>query len=263
MIRRHPYLAALAAAAGLAACAASGASQVAAPVDSEAASFVPPEIEGYLAASDLDGAALIGPPPAPDSPRGRSDAARFAETRALEGTDRWAKAAADADLWGGKALKGYACAAGLDVNPQTTPVTVHILERVEQDVRTIGTPAKDHYGRPRPLIGNDEPICVARAEWMKTNASYPSGHSMTGWAWALVLAELAPAKANELMAAGKEMGTSRVICGVHYESDVEAGRDLAAAMVARMHADAEFRADMEKARREVARLSAPPAGCGR
>lgn len=97
---------------------------------------------------------------------------------------------------------------------------------------------------------------------MKTNASYPSGHAMTGWAWALVLAELAPAKANELMAAGKEMGTSRVICGVHYESDVEAGRDLAAAMVARMHADAEFRADMEKARREVARLSAPPSGCG-
>jgi len=262
MIRIHPYLAALAAAAGLAACAASGVSQVAAPADAEAASFVPPEIEGYLTAADLDGAALIGPPPAPDSPRGRSDAARFAETRALEGGARWKKAAADADLWGGKALKGYACAAGLDVNPKTTPVTVHILERVEQDVRTIGTPAKDHYGRPRPLIGNDAPICVARAEWMKTNASYPSGHAMTGWAWALVLAELAPAKANELMAAGKEMGTSRVICGVHYESDVEAGRDLAAAMVARMHADAEFHADMEKARREVARLSAPPSGCG-
>ncbi|MBC7168999.1 phosphatase PAP2 family protein [Phenylobacterium sp.] len=262
MIRIHPYLAALAAAAGLAACAASGVSQVAAPVDSEAASFVPPEIEGYLTAADLDGAALIGPPPAPDSPRGRSDAARFAETRALEGSARWKKAAADADLWGGKALKGYACAAGLDVNPKTTPVTVHVLERVEQDVRTIGTPAKDHYGRPRPLIGHDAPICVARAEWMKTNASYPSGHSMTGWAWALVLAELAPAKANELMAAGKEMGTSRVICGVHYESDVEAGRDLAAAMVARMHGDAEFRADMEKARREVARLSGPPSDCG-
>lgn len=262
MIRIHPYLAALAAAGGLAACAASGVSQVAAPADAEAASFVPPEIKGYLTAADLDGAALIGPPPAPDSPRGRSDAARFAETRALEGSARWKKAAADADLWGGKALKGYACAAGLDVNPKTTPVTVHILERVEQDVRTIGTPAKDHYGRPRPLIGNDAPICVARAEWMKTNASYPSGHAMTGWAWALVLAELAPAKANELMAAGKEMGTSRVICGVHYESDVEAGRDLAAAMVARMHADAEFHADMEKARREVARLSAPPSGCG-
>jgi acid phosphatase (class A) len=49
---------------------------------------------------------------------------------------------------------------------------------------------------------------------------------------------------------------------MHYPSDVEAGRDLAAAMVARMRANPEFRADMEKARREVARLKAPPSGCG-
>jgi len=64
-----------------------------------------------------------------------------------------------------------------------------------------------------------------------------------------------------LLEAGKEMGESRVICGMHYPSDVEAGRDLAAAMVARMRANPEFRADMEKARREVARLKAPPSGC--
>ena len=60
MIRLHPSLAALAAAAGLAACAMSGASPVAAPpVDSAAARFVPPEIEGKLAASDLAGAVTV------------------------------------------------------------------------------------------------------------------------------------------------------------------------------------------------------------
>ncbi len=262
MIRMHPTLAALAFAAGLSACAAAPANTPATLAEPSSPSFVPPEIDGYLAAADLDGAALIGPPPAPDSPRGRADAQRFEETRSLEGTARWAKAAADADLWGGKALKGYACAAGLDISPQTTPVTAHILERAEQDVRTIGTPAKDHYARLRPLIGNDKPVCVPRAPWMEMNASYPSGHSMTGWAWALILVELAPDKAGPLLEAGKEMGESRVICGMHYPSDVEAGRDLAAAMVARMRANPEFRADMEKARREVARLSAPPSGCG-
>jgi len=262
MTRLPPALAALAFAAGLAACAAAPAHAPTTLAESSSPSFVPPEIDGYLTAADLDGAALIGPPPAPDSPRGRADAQRFEETRSLEGTARWAKAAADADLWGGKALKGYACAAGLDISPQTTPVTAHILERAEQDVRTIGTPAKDHYARLRPLIGNDKPVCVPRAPWMETNASYPSGHSMTGWAWALILVELAPDKAGPLLEAGKEMGESRVICGMHYPSDVEAGRDLAAAMVARMRANPEFRADMEKARREVARLSAPPSGCG-
>lgn len=262
MIRLHPAVAALAFTVSLSACAAAPAPAPIALAEPDSPSFVPPEIDGYLTAADLDGAALIGPPPAPDSPRGRADAQRFEETRALEGTARWAKAAADADLWGGKALKGYACAAGLDISLQTTPVTAHILERAEQDVRTIGTPAKDHYGRLRPLIGNDKPVCVPRAPWMEINASYPSGHSMTGWAWALILVELAPDKAGPLLEAGKEMGESRVICGMHYPSDVEAGRDLAAAMVARMRASPEFRADMEKARREVARLSAPPSGCG-
>ena len=262
MIRMPQALAALAFAAGLSACAAAPAHAPAALAEPDSPGFVPPEIDGYLSANDLDGAALIGPPPAPDSPRGRADAQRFEETRSLEGTDRWAKAAADADLWGGKALKGYACASGLDISPQTTPVTAHILERAEQDVRTIGTPAKDHYGRLRPLIGNDKPVCVPRAPWMEINASYPSGHSMTGWAWALILVELAPDQAGPLLEAGKEMGESRVICGMHYPSDVEAGRDLAAAMVARMRANPAFRADMDKARREVARLKAPPSGCG-
>ncbi|HMO42582.1 MAG TPA: phosphatase PAP2 family protein [Phenylobacterium sp.] len=249
---------------GLGACAADSAAPRPAVLagDPDSATFVPPEIEGYLKAGDLDAVALLGPPPAPDSPRGLADAQRFEETRSLEGSDRWAKAAADADLWGGKALKGYACAAGLDISPQTTPVTAHILERAEQDVRTVSTPAKDHYGRLRPLIGNDKPICVPRALWMEINASYPSGHSMTGWAWALILVELAPEKAGALLDAGKEMGESRVVCGMHYPSDVEAGRDLAAAMVARMRANPAFRADMEKARREVARLKAPPSDCG-
>jgi acid phosphatase (class A) len=262
MIRVHSAIISLAFAFGLSACAAAPASAPRALAEPDSPGFVPPEIDGYLTANDLDGAALIGPPPAPDSPRGRADAQRFEETRSLEGTDRWAKAAADADLWGGKALKGYACASGLDISPQTTPVTAHILERAEQDVRTIGTPAKDHYGRLRPLMGNDKPVCVPRAPWMEINASYPSGHSMTGWAWALILVELAPDKAGPLLAAGKEMGESRVICGMHYPSDVEAGRDLAAAMVARMRANPAFRADMDKARREVARLKAPPSGCG-
>ncbi|HEX5378317.1 MAG TPA: phosphatase PAP2 family protein, partial [Phenylobacterium sp.] len=91
------------------------------------------------------------------------------------------------------------------------------------------------------------------AEWMKTNASYPSGHSMVGWSWALVLSELAPDRADGLLAAGRSIGDSRVICGVHYQSDVEAGRTLSAAMVARLHADPQFEADLAQARAELAK----------
>jgi acid phosphatase (class A) len=53
-----------------------------------------------------------------------------------------------------------------------------------------------------------------------------------------------------------------VICGVHYQSDVEAGRQLGAAMVARLHAEPAFEKDLAAARAELARDHAAPAGCG-
>lgn len=253
------------AALGLAACAATTTAQNAPPVDeSLSAPLHPPstDLTGYLAAGDLNGAALLGPPPEPGSLTGKADQARFDETRALKDGPRWKQAIVDNDLWGGGALKQYACKMGVSIDEKQTPAALRVLHRVELDVRTVGKPAKDAYNRPRPLIGNDAPICVPREDWMKTNASYPSGHSMTGWAWALILAELKPDRADGLLEVGKSVGESRAICGVHYTSDIEAGRVLASAMVARLHGDPQFQRDMAKARAEVARAKTAPSGCG-
>jgi acid phosphatase (class A) len=146
------------------------------------------------------------------------------------------------------------------IDAKALPNTYRLLQRIELDARTVGTPPKDHYNRTRPLIGDTLPVCIKREDWMRTNASYPSGHAMTGWAWGLVLAELAPAKASGLLEAGREIGESRVICGVHYQSDVEAGRMLGAAMVAAEHANAAFRADFAAARAELAKTRPRTAG---
>lgn len=220
------------------------------------------KLKGYLPSDALNGELVIGPPPAPDSPRDQADRATYLETRAEEGSARWRKAVQDNDLWNGGAMTRMSCALGADVSPKSAPRTYRLLQRVELDVRTVGTPPKDHFNRTRPPIGDDRPICVKREDWLKTNASYPSGHSMTGWAWGLILSELAPQKAGELMEAGGAIGDSRVICGVHYQSDVEAGRKLGAAMVARLHADPAFEKDLAAARAELARDHTAPENCG-
>jgi len=220
------------------------------------------KLTGYFAANPLDGRAVLGPPPTPDSPHGKADRAMFEETRKLEGSPRWKTAIVDNDLWGGGALKRFSCAMGVDLDAQKTPVTWKILHRVELDVRTVGTPAKDAYNRPRPLIGNDAPLCVPREDWMRTNSSYPSGHSMTTWSWGLILTELAPLQADRLLQVGREGGESRVICGVHFQSDVEAGRVMGSAMVARLHSEPAFAADMAAAKREIAAAKVKPEGCG-
>jgi acid phosphatase (class A) len=111
---------------------------------------------------------------------------------------------------------------------------------------------------------NDAPTCTPEEQPMlEKDGSYPSGHSAIGWAWALVLAEVAPERADTILARGLAFGESRMVCNVHWRSDVEAGRTMAAATVARLHADPTFVADLVEAKREVAALRARSTGPGR
>ncbi len=74
----------------------------------------------------------------------------------------------------------------------------------------------------------------------------------------LVLAEIAPDRATDVLSRARAFGDSRVVCGVHTVSDVEEGRTTASMLVAALHADPQFRADVEVARVELARLRSAP-----
>ena len=89
---------------------------------------------------------------------------------------------------------------------------------------------------------------------LSTNGSYSSGHTSIGWATALVLAEINPDRQNEILKRGFEMGQSRVICGYHFQSDVDAARIVASAVVARLHANDAFMKQLQKAKAEFAKL---------
>ena len=217
---------------------------------------------GYLAGGgDIDATVILGPPPAPESPRGRAERKQFEETRKLVNTPAWSQAIADADLSGKNGLKSFSCAAGVTLSAEATPTLSSMLLRMTDDAAKIYQPAKRAYQRPRPPVGNKAPI---REPWIQTDGSYPSGHGLIGWAWASVIAELVPEKASPVLARGKAFGDSRIICGVHFQSDVEAGRYLGSALVTRLHDDPAFMADLAKARGEVAasKANGPPTGCG-
>lgn len=224
-----------------------------------------PPPAGYLgAAPGLDGATIVGPPPEPKSTRGRADRKTFNETRKLAGMPAWNKAIADADLSGAEGFKSFSCAAGVKIGPEDTPVLARLLLRMTDDASKIYQPAKAAFQRKRPPVGNKKPICVPREKWIETDGSYPSGHGLIGWSWALVISEVAPEHASAVLARGREFGDSRIICGVHFQSDIEAGRYLGSAMVSKLHQNAAFEADLETAKAEVAASKAKgaPEGCG-
>src|SRR5262249_28125866 len=83
-------------------------------------------------------------------------------------------------------------------------------------------PAKEHFDRPRPPKADPS----IKAVMEENDGSYPSGHATRGQLFAEVLAAALPARRDALLARGRQIGDDRMIAGVHYPSDIIAGRVL-------------------------------------
>ncbi len=214
---------------------------------------------GYLPAQAIGAEAYLAPPPARGSAREAGDLDVYSTTRVLEGSERWRQAQADADADSPVAPKAMECALGTTLDPIKQPILTRVLGRATADSDNLSRSAKAKFARKRPFLIKDGPICVAREQWLIDQGSYPSGHAATGWVWGLILSELAPDRVEALMSRARSFGESRVVCGVHYVTDIEAGRVVASATVARLHGEPAFRADLETARAELAaaRASTP------
>jgi membrane-associated phospholipid phosphatase len=201
-----------------------------------------------------DGLRILPPPPAPRGPVAVADRQVFAATRRLEGSPRWKLATSDVDTG---PFEHFACALGVKLTARIAPALTRLLDRA--DTSGVVDPVKQFYRTPRPYLGSKAPICQARTAHLAANGDYPSGHAANGWLEALILAELAPDRATEILARGRAFGESRLICGAHSLSAVEAGWMAGAAATAALHGSAAFRADLEAARSEMAtvRASAP------
>lgn len=141
---------------------------------------------------------------------------------------------------------------GMEITEKGTPAIYNFLKASIDAADQARILPKAHYMRIRPYVYfNEATIYPDDEEELRTNGSYPSGHTIRGWTAALVLSEVNPDSANALLARGYEFGQSRVIAGYHWQSDVDAARLVASAAVARMHADERFLELLEKAKNEM------------
>nr|QQZ51602.1 phosphatase PAP2 family protein [Phenylobacterium glaciei] len=127
-------------------------------------------------------------------------------------------------------------------------------------MRAVNT-GKLIHSRQRPFLIDAGEICVPKTDELARSPDYPSGHTTWSWMTALLLAEMVPERATDILIRGRVYGESRVICGAHNESAVEAGRINASALVAALHASPQFRDDLDLARAELAsvrRSGRPP-----
>jgi acid phosphatase (class A) len=218
--------------------------------------LAPGMLEGYLSKEEqLDSKEFVLPSPAEGSARQAMDTAWADTMQALRGTARWDLATSDADLHFPAPASVFSCALGIPVSEEDTPALYMLLRRSLSDIGLAPYSAKNAYQRERPFMVRGETTCTPEdEEALRKDGSYPSGHTSIGWGWALILTELAPDRAEAILARGRSFGESRNVCNAHWYTDVVAGRLVGAAAVAKLHASEQFRQAMDAARADIERM---------
>ncbi|MDR1447352.1 MAG: phosphatase PAP2 family protein [Candidatus Ancillula sp.] len=217
---------------------------------------------GYLTDGQvIDSVELLNAAPKDGSAAKELDLEVVKKMKNLEGSSRWIQAAADANDVTKKtegreepgACEQFNCQIGININEKNTPTLVKLLTKVDVDGGKVSETAKKKYMLPRPFVTTDyKEVCSPHTqESLSKNGAYPSGHTTAGWLWGLTLAKVDPENASRIMERARQYGESRLVCNVHWLTDVQGGRDLASAVFADLQQSKDFQADVEKAAQEV------------
>jgi acid phosphatase (class A) len=228
----------------------------------------PAQVRGYLTPEQTASVVRIVPPaPTSGDARYQADLAIFHATRALEGSARWILAQSDDNLSMAGLLHAFRCALGLTLIPADAPKLTVLLARASSDAGAAAGVIKARYQHKRPFQVAEGDVCVSALgkAALERSPDYPSGHTALSWETGLILAELVPEAASDVLARARAFGQSRIVCGVHNASAVEAGWMTATSVFAMEANSAEFQRDLDAARTELTfvrtHAESKPAGC--
>jgi acid phosphatase (class A) len=219
--------------------------------------------------------AIIPPTPAPESLTDRLDIDLFKATRSLvtapagQPIPARGQQAADDDVYTESAVgPRFAEALGAPIDTVHEPKLLALIAYVKAEGEAIVAPIKKDVkdgGRKRPFVRfpasttclDPRDIAGHKHDDLDTyhladSGSYPSTHALLGMIWGLVLADLAPDRAPQLIDRGMAFGDSREVCGFYYASDLTGGRIAAVALFEKLKTSGAISQALDDARKEVA-----------
>ena len=150
----------------------------------------------------------------------------------------------------------YRKVIGTGFTAQALPLTAALSERVKHDEGVNTAPAKKGFARVRPynLDKTLHPVCKTKTK----DDSYPSGHTTVGYLQALTLIDILPEQRDAVLARADDYANNRLVCGVHYPTDLAASKVLAYTIHALMTANPHYQQEVAAARLEVRRALGLP-----
>lgn len=199
----------------------------------------------YVGPQDVPLSRILAPPPTPGSAEDQKDLAEVLEAQRTRTTEQSTRAIADYEF---SISRQVLDTLGPNFTAARVPKTAKFLERCDDDARSILTATKTSWRRPRPFVTHPDvhPVGEQPSSW-----SYPSSHALQGYLNLMILADMVPEKSDALFARGREYGTSRILAGVHYPTDIEAGRLAATAIAVQLFRNTNFLRDFEEAKAEL------------
>jgi acid phosphatase (class A) len=200
----------------------------------------------YLSGATAEFVAIFPEPPEPDSAVTRRELDELLDLQSA----RTAADVADARADRKTEIERFYVALGFPEGAKPElPLLLRLAARVKDDFRPYVRDAKEHFRRLRPY--EVEPQLESCIDNVRGDLSYPSGHATFGYVMAYLLREMVPERNSQLIARADEFARHRMVCGVHFSTDVEAGRLGAQWLTAAFTANPEFRKDADAAMAEL------------
>jgi acid phosphatase (class A) len=215
-------------------------------LESGAAAAKPARVAYFIDGSRLNFTLILPNPPGQNSQTTRVELAELHRIEASRTPQQIAAAQADdreQDIFIFKRLFGE------DFNAASLPLTAALSAHIHNDESVVSKPLKSSFSRPRPFQFDPtlHPVC----ELNKEPNSYPSGHTLSGYLLAFTLAQMVPEKRVQILERADDYAHNRLVCGVHYLSDVQASQDLAYLIFGAMLSNPNFQRDLAAARQEI------------
>jgi acid phosphatase (class A) len=121
------------------------------------------------------------------------------------------------------------------------PNTFKVLANADIDAYFVTAMLKKANGRLRPF---DQHPTLVTPLFTAGDFSYPSGHASGTELQARILGELFPAQRDALLKRARQVADGRVVAGVHYTSDTEAGLALGDLLFTQLEARPEFQNEL-------------------
>jgi acid phosphatase (class A) len=122
--------------------------------------------------------------------------------------------------------------------------TFSVLRNADIDAYFITSMLKRKNGRLRPFA--QHPTLVVPI-FTAGDFSYPSGHASGTELQARILGKLFPTQSDDLLKRARQIADRRVVAGVHYTSDTEAGLTLGDLLFTQLETKPKFKNDLAAA----------------